>query len=127
MKFTKEQEERIEVALSSAYGRVSTVIDGRNVTFEVRQGKGLQYLIMPFVDGKFSGRWLSATSEDFGSRLMRRSSRRVCPKKVIEKIRKSDKKRAKELDELNESRGFFSSPRQLVAHLAREFESVDVE
>lgn len=127
MRFTKAQKERIESALGHSFGRIEMRIDGHDVTFEVRPGGDLKYFIMPFIDGRFTGGWLFHDSTEFGSRLLQTRLRRAHPKKYCDAWRKIDKKRAAELDKARiKSRDFFRSPKQLVAHLAREFESVEI-
>lgn len=129
MKLTSEQKEQITRALGSPFGRLKATIDGVEVAFEVRSRGPLEFSIMPFIDGKFLGTWLITTlDETFGARLLRKRSKRLCSKKEVAAWRKLDKKRAAEMDAKRiETRDFFKKPSQLIRHLEREFERVEIQ
>jgi hypothetical protein len=61
MPMTKEDWRDFEEKLGGAYGFAELVCDGYRVSFAVEKAKGLQYVIMTYVDGWFKG---SMTQED---------------------------------------------------------------
>lgn len=127
MKMTQQQRERFEHALGHAYGRLKTLIDGTEVSFEVRRGKGLSYLIMHFIDGHFQGRWVRHDNDELGARLMRVRSERVNSKKLVSAWRKIDRQHAKKMDEKRlVTRHFFHCPVQLRKHIERNFSEFEI-
>jgi len=71
---------------------------------------------------------IAGGADQFGARLLWTRSRRVFPKKTIAAWRKFDKKRAAEMDAKRvESRYFFKKPAQLIRHLEREFDRVEIQ
>jgi hypothetical protein len=67
---------RAAAALMGPWRSVELTVDGYQLTLEVRMLDPLRFAIMPFVDGKFSGKWLVEDCEE-RRRFIRPSTRHL--------------------------------------------------
>jgi hypothetical protein len=91
MPMTKEDWRKFEEKLGHAYGGAELMCDGYQVYFSVQKDKGLQYVIMTYVDGWFKGKW---TLEDCEIRrkFMRPVTRYMHKPKERQKLKALNKK-----------------------------------
>lgn len=61
---TKEEWDQAKTILASAYGVVQLVVDGFNLTLQVVRVAEMRYEIMPYVNGKFEGRWITQKTDE---------------------------------------------------------------
>jgi hypothetical protein len=90
---TKEEKADCIVKLSHPYGRVALLCDGRRVVLQVECYKTLSCRVMTYVDGRFSGEWISAQDSHPEQRFLRKSVRPVYSSAVIRKMEKACGKR----------------------------------
>lgn len=123
-------------SLSHAHGRARLVIDGQDVAFEVRLEKPLHYLILPFVDGSFQGKWLMRPDESlddvgrFAQRLLRPRIMKLYGPKRLKEFNLIRKRAGlalitKEQNEWSQPT-FWRCPKALVRHLEKEFDSIEI-
>ena len=94
MKLSKEQKQELINKLSHPWGRVSLQCDGHKVDLVVeRSGKGLTYRVTTYVDGRWSGKWISGTEEHPEQKFLRKSVRPLVSKKHRDEVEKEVGKR----------------------------------
>jgi hypothetical protein len=93
MKLTKEQKQTVIADLSQLFGRAKLRCDGFEIVLQVERFKGFKYRVMTYVNGEFSGKWISPKNEAPESKFLRKVTRpNISPAKRI-KVEKSLGKR----------------------------------
>lgn len=72
MKLTKEQKEKVIGDLSQLFGRAVLRCDDYEIVLQVERFKGFKYRVMTYVNGTFSGKWMSPKNEAPESRFLRK-------------------------------------------------------
>lgn len=72
MKLSKEQKEELGSKLSTPWGSVDLLCDGRRVSLQVRRFKQMTYRVMTYVDGVFKHAWCMASPEVPEHKFMRK-------------------------------------------------------
>lgn len=67
---TKDEWLLVKSKLSHPWGSAELMVDGYRLTLQVKQTKALKFEIMPYVNGKFQGAWMTKDSEE-GKRFLR--------------------------------------------------------
>lgn len=75
MKLSKEQKKSLASQLSHSWGAVDLICDGYRVALRVERYKTLSYRVMTYVNGQFSGKWISAKDNAPESKFLRKSVR----------------------------------------------------
>ena len=71
---TKDEWELVRGKLSVSFGLVDLIVDGYLLHLKVQQTGPLKYEILPYVNGKFEGRWITQKTDE--------CIRFMCPKTV---------------------------------------------
>lgn len=90
---TKDEWLKVEQALSSPFGHIKLVVDGYDLTLEVRRLTALKYVILPFVNGWAKGEWLRDKTEE-ARRFYRPVKRRLYSPAQVKKMTKGLSKSA---------------------------------
>jgi hypothetical protein len=135
-KIPEPQRTRLIQRLSSGFGTAKIDIDDQRVEFQPRLDKPLSYRLVPFVNGTFRGAWLLSNPSpdtpdlEIGQRLLRPRLRRLfSPTELKEhnKIRRIARLPLISKEENEEPyRDLWHCPKRLVAHLEKEFDSIEV-
>jgi len=75
MKLSKEQKEQLAGQLSTPWGSVELLCDGRRVSLQVRRFKAMTYRVMTYVDGVFKYEWARSEPSVPEHKFLRKSVR----------------------------------------------------
>lgn len=89
MKLSKEQKQELIDKLTHPWGRVRLMCDGYKVDLVVERAKGMRYRVTTYVNGRWSGKWISGEETHPEQKFLRKYVRPAVSKKdkdAMEKV-----------------------------------------